>query len=112
MGGMVQGKGGWLRSIQMTIDATPKNVEWLFNRLYTESRNIMAPTGTRPTFVLLTKNKFEREAIEAMLWAYVVANYGVMQTRVEAQMSSKTSSLFFLPEVNAGILLMDLEDGE
>ena len=93
----------------MTLEATPKNIEWLFHRLYTERRNCEAPTGTRVTFVLLTKTRAEREVIETQFFHHVVRKYGVQQTVLQPEFSGKTSSLFFLPEVNAGIMLMDLE---
>lgn len=91
------------------VEASAKNVQWLINRLHVESRNLMALGVHNPTFVILTESAEKRDAVEALIYKHIVAEYGDMAfKRIAPDAKFKTSTRMVLPPLNAAILLMDI----
>lgn len=99
----------------MTIEATPKNIEWLTDRLYDLRRTLEAGDGGDldthlPTFVLLTKGMEDRHKVENLLYRYFYKKYGVGAAPSTIRATTESSSLtaFVLPEAGVRVVLMDV----
>lgn len=93
------------------IPATPKNIEWLLERLYSAQRELQTNGVIDPQFVLLTKGKEDRHRVEDIIYRYLSKRYGdLVRQRVHCDISSKG-----ITRINVhGIMmvLLDLEEME
>lgn len=98
----------------MTIEATPKNIEWLTDRLYDLRRTLEAGDcgdldARLPTFVLLTKGMENRHRVENLLYLYFFKKYGVgPNSTIRAVTESSSLTAFVLPEAGVRVVLMDV----
>lgn len=97
----------------MMIEPTPKNVEWLIERLYFTRRELQAYNVASPSFVLLTKNIKERHEIEKLFLHYFYKKYGDMGLQhMMPEVTSPTMTSFCFPEIQTRVCLMDLDGHE
>lgn len=96
----------------MTIEATPKNIQWLMEKLYIASREIQATRkGFDPPhhFVLLTKTKEERVKVLDHIWDWAVRTYGIPNVNLPQEQRLDSCDIMSLPSVQSFIVLIDLE---
>lgn len=81
----------------MTLEATPKNVEWLIDRLYECGRDLESADVHNPTFVLLVKSRAERDLVMDLFYHWALAKYGDIGFRKVDQItdSPRISALSF-----------------
>lgn len=62
----------------MMIEATPKNVDWLLERLYMLKRDIEASSPKEAgTFILLTRTAIERRMVETAIACWINRKFGI-----------------------------------
>lgn len=96
------------------IAATQKNINWLLDRLYETSRELEASQVNVGAFVLLTKSREDRRAVERMFVSYFYVHHGVggVNFTFDDYHESKGSTYFNMPHIPHKIVLMDIEAPE
>lgn len=93
------------------IPATPKNIEWLLERLYDAKRHLQASDIDDPLFVLLTNGKEDRHRVEDMIYRYFASRYGDLAfcKKVQCDLSSDNITKINF-EFGITVVLLDVEE--
>lgn len=94
----------------MTVEATPKNIEWLVERLYECRRTLEMEHKScgNPTFVLLTEGIDDRHKVEDLMYRYFFNKYGIDSRRMMPIAAGATMTCFELAEAGCRVVLMDV----
>lgn len=95
----------------MTVEATPKNIEWLVERLYECRRTLEASQvchPNHPTFVLITHGKNDRHEVEELMYRYFFNKYGIDSHHMMPIAADATMTCFEMAEAGCRVVLMDV----